>query len=63
MNELTRRGLIFGTATIAAYGLLLGVERVCQSAFADDNSPEDSTGPLKILKFTDDAKIFVLGTL
>jgi peptide-methionine (R)-S-oxide reductase len=56
MNELTRRGLIFGTATIAAYGLLLGVEHVCQSAFADDNSPEDSTGPVKIVKFTDDAK-------
>ncbi len=35
MNEFTRRGLIFGMATAAAYGLLVGVERVCLSAFAD----------------------------
>lgn len=56
MNELTRRSFIFGTATMAAYGMLLGVERVCQSAFADDNSPEDSPGPVKIVKFTDDAR-------
>jgi hypothetical protein len=63
MNELTRRGLIFGTATIAAYGMLVGVERVCQSAFADDNYPEDSTGPVKIVKFSDDAKKIGLVTL
>lgn len=63
MNELTRRGLIFGTATIAAYGMLVGVERVCQSAFADDNYPEDSTGPVKIVKFNDDAKKIGLVTL
>jgi len=56
MNEITRRGLIFGTATVAAYGLLVGVARVCQSAFADDHTPEDSTGPVKIVQFTDAAK-------
>ena len=41
MNELTRRGLIFGAATAAACGVLVGVERVCLSAFADDTEAED----------------------
>ena len=54
MNEITRRGLIFGVATAAAYGLLVGVERVCLSAFADDAEPEDDPGPVKIVKFADD---------
>ncbi len=54
MNEITRRGLIFGVATAAAYGLLVGVERVCLSAFADKTQPEDDPGPVKIVKFADD---------
>jgi peptide-methionine (R)-S-oxide reductase len=54
MNEITRRGLIFGAATAAAYGLLIGVERVCLSAFADNAEPEDDPRPVKIVKFADD---------
>ncbi len=54
MNEITRRGLIFGAATAGAYGLLVGVERVCLSAFADNGEPEDDPGPVKIVKFADD---------
>ena len=54
MNEITRRGLIFGAATAAAYGLLVGVERVCLSAFADSSEPEDDPGSVKIVKFRDD---------
>jgi peptide-methionine (R)-S-oxide reductase len=54
MNEITRRGLIFGAATAAAYGLLVGVERVCLSAFADNAEPEDDPGPVRIVKFADD---------
>jgi peptide-methionine (R)-S-oxide reductase len=54
MNEITRRGLIFGAATAAACGVLVGVERVCLSAFADDAEPEDDPGPVKIVKFADD---------
>jgi peptide-methionine (R)-S-oxide reductase len=54
MNEITRRGLIFGAATAAAYGLLVGVERVCLSAFAENTEPEDDPGPVKIVKFADD---------
>src|SRR5437667_12788661 len=54
MNEITRRGLIFGAATAAAYGLLVGVERVCLAAFAENAEPEDDPGPVKIVKFADD---------
>jgi len=54
MNEITRRGLIFGAATAAAYGVLTGVERVCLSAFAENAELEDDPGPLKIVKFADD---------
>ena len=54
MKEITRRGLIFGAATAAAYGVLVGVERVCLSTFADDAEPEDHSGPVKIVKFSDD---------
>ncbi len=54
MNEITRRGLIFGAATVAACGVLVGVERVCLSAFADNQEPDDDPGPVKIVKFSDD---------
>jgi peptide-methionine (R)-S-oxide reductase len=54
MNEITRRGLIFGAASIAGYGLLVGVERVCLSAFADDSEPEGDPGPVRTVKFADD---------
>ena len=54
MNEFTRRGLIFGAAAAGAYGLLIGVERICLSAFADDDEPEGDAGPVKIVKFAED---------
>lgn len=54
MKEFTRRGLIFGAASLAASGLLVGVERVCLSAFADDSDPESDPGSVKIVKFADD---------
>lgn len=54
MKEFTRRGLIYGTATVGAYGLLLGVQRVCLSAFADRDPAEDNPGSVKIVQFKDD---------
>jgi peptide-methionine (R)-S-oxide reductase len=54
MNEITRRGLIFGAATAAACGLLVGVERISIWAFADSDALEDDRGPVKIVKFADD---------
>jgi peptide-methionine (R)-S-oxide reductase len=53
MNEFTRRGLIYGTATLAASGLLAAVQRIGLSAFADDSDPQDDPGPVKIVKFAD----------
>ncbi len=63
MNEFTRRGLIFGAATAAAYGVLVAVERVCLSAFADDTEPESDSDPVKIVKFSDDGTKLGIYTL
>jgi peptide-methionine (R)-S-oxide reductase len=63
MNEITRRGLIFGAATAAACGVLVGVERVCLSAFADDTEAKADPGPVKIVKFADDGARLGIFTL
>jgi peptide-methionine (R)-S-oxide reductase len=63
MNEFTRRGLIFGAAAAGAYGLLIGVERICLSAFADDDEAEGDAGPVKIVKFADDGAKLGASTL
>ena len=54
MKEITRRSLIFGAATAAAYGVLIGVERLCQSALAYDTEENDGSGPVRIVKFSND---------
>ena len=54
MNDLTRRGFIFASASLASYGLLVGVQRVCFSALADDTRAEDDPGPVTIVEFADD---------
>ena len=54
MNDLPRRGFIIGTATLGAYGLLLGVQRACQFALAGDNPAKRSSGPVQIVRFADD---------
>jgi peptide-methionine (R)-S-oxide reductase len=54
MKELTRRGFVYAAATLAGYGVLMGVQRVCSSAFADGVEPVEDSGPVKIMKFADD---------
>jgi peptide-methionine (R)-S-oxide reductase len=54
MKEVARRGFIFGVAAAGAYGMLLGVQRVCMSAAAASEPAEDSNGPVKVVKFADD---------
>ena len=54
MNDLTRRGFIFGAATLASYGLLVGVQRACFSALAQDASDDAGTAPVTIVEFADD---------
>jgi peptide-methionine (R)-S-oxide reductase len=54
MKDFTRRGFIYAAATLAGYGVLVGVERVCSSAFADGVEAGNDAGPVKIVKFADD---------
>ncbi len=65
MKDITRRGLIFGTATLGAYGLLIGVQRALLDAFADDKpSPANGdAGPVTIVKFADDGARLAAATL
>jgi peptide-methionine (R)-S-oxide reductase len=65
MKNLTRRSLIFGTATVGAYGLLIGVQRALLAAFADDQPSQANpdTGPVTIVKFADDATRLATATL
>jgi peptide-methionine (R)-S-oxide reductase len=51
MNETTRRVFIFGAATIAASGLLLGVQRVLSLAFADTDEGAGESGPVTVARF------------
>jgi peptide-methionine (R)-S-oxide reductase len=53
MKEFTRRGFIYAAATLGGYGMLMGVQRVCSSAFVDDVELT-AAGPVKIIKFGDD---------
>jgi peptide-methionine (R)-S-oxide reductase len=54
MNDFTRRGFIFGTATLGAYGLLIGVQRACRFALADNKHAKTYPGPVQIVGFADD---------
>jgi len=63
MNDLTRRAFIYGTATVAAYGLLLGVQRVCLSALAEETPEDDNPGPVTVVQFSDDGKRLRSATL
>jgi peptide-methionine (R)-S-oxide reductase len=53
MKELTRRGFIGAAATLGGCAVLVGVERVCSSAFADGVEPNEDTRPVIIVKFSD----------
>jgi peptide-methionine (R)-S-oxide reductase len=54
MKEFTRRGFVYVAATLGGYGVLMGVQRLCSSAFADGVDPATAAGPVKIIKFADD---------
>jgi peptide-methionine (R)-S-oxide reductase len=54
MKDFTRRGFIYAAATLAGYGVLVGVERVCSSAFADGMDTSNDAGLVKIVKFAGD---------
>ncbi len=62
MNESTRRVFIFGAATLGAGGLLLGVQRILSSAFADSDRDIDA-GPVKVVQFGADGAAIGLASL
>jgi peptide-methionine (R)-S-oxide reductase len=62
VNDLTRRGFIFTGATIGAYGLLIGVQRACRFALADDRPARADAGPVQIVKFAADGTRLSVGT-
>jgi peptide-methionine (R)-S-oxide reductase len=65
MKNITRRGLIFGAATVGAYGLLVGVQRALIAAFADDAPKRNNadTAPVTIVEFADDGTRLATATL
>jgi peptide-methionine (R)-S-oxide reductase len=63
MKDFTRRGFIYAAATLAGYGVLVGVERVCSSAFADGIDTSNDAGPVKIVKFRDDGATLGASTI
>ena len=56
MNDLTRRGLIFGAAAAAAVAVFAGVDRVASSAFVTDEPPLDRNATVDIVEFADTGK-------
>ena len=54
MNETTRRGFIFGAATLVAGGVFLGVERATRGPLAEEPEPQGPSAPVTIVRFADD---------
>ena len=53
MRELTRRGLIFGGAAVAAAGVFAGVDHVASSTFVKDEPPLGPDTLVEIVEFDD----------
>ena len=51
MNQLTRRGLIFGAAAAVAVGVFAGVDHVASSTFVKDEPPLDPNAMVEIVEF------------
>ena len=51
MNDLGRRGFVFGASLAAASALLLGLQRLSSFAFAGDDQASAPAGPVTIAAF------------
>jgi len=56
MKELTRRGLIFGSAALAAVGVFAGVDHVASSTFVRDEPPLGPDATVDIVEFDETGK-------
>ena len=53
MNETTRRGFIFGAATLVAGGAFLGFEQATRGALAEEPEPQGPSAPVTIVRFAE----------
>jgi len=56
MKEVTRRGLIFGAAALAAVGVFAGVDHLASSTFVKDEPPLGPEATVEIVEFDDTGK-------
>jgi peptide-methionine (R)-S-oxide reductase len=56
MNDLTRRGLIFGAAAATAVGIFAGMDRLATAAFVKDEPPAQPGAAVEIVEFDDAGK-------
>ena len=56
MNELTRRGLIFGAAALVAVGVFAGVDHVASQSFVQEEPPSAPDATVEIVEFDDSGK-------
>lgn len=57
MNELTRRGMIFGVAAFATIGVFAGIDRVASSSLNAEQEPADtSESTVEVVQFGNDGK-------
>ena len=56
MNDLTRRGLIFGAAGLATLGVFAALDHVASSSLLPEEEPEDPLATAEIVQFDDSGK-------
>jgi len=56
MNELTRRGLIFGAAGLVTVGVFAGLDHVASSSLLPHDEPEVPNATVEIVQFDDNGK-------
>src|SRR5439155_13032863 len=56
MNDLTRRGLIFGAAGLVTVGVFAGLDHVASSSLLPEDEPEDPNATVEIVQFDDSGK-------
>jgi peptide-methionine (R)-S-oxide reductase len=56
MNDLTRRGLIFGAAGLVTVGAFAGLDRVASSSLLQEEEPGDANATVEIVLFDESGK-------
>jgi peptide-methionine (R)-S-oxide reductase len=56
MNDLTRRGLIFGAAAVVAVSVFAGVDHIASQSFTQEEPPSALDATVEIVEFDDSGK-------